>query len=54
MYKRQYLAFVSLWGVLFFSERLDAPIATGILLIVAAGLLVLWQPRRNDVAARAS
>ncbi|MDZ4737259.1 MAG: DMT family transporter [Rhodospirillaceae bacterium] len=49
-----YLAFVSLWGVLFFSERLDAPIATGILLIVAAGLLVLWQPRRNDVAARAS
>ena len=48
-----YLAFASLWGVLFFSERLDAPIATGILLIVAAGLLVLWQPRRNIAAARA-
>jgi drug/metabolite transporter (DMT)-like permease len=48
-----YLAFVSLWGVLLFSERLDAPIATGILLIVAAGLLVLWQPRRNGAAARA-
>ncbi len=45
-----YLAFASLWGVLFFSETLDAPIAAGILLIVSAGLLVLWQPRRSTVA----
>lgn len=43
-----YLAFVSLWGVLFFAERFDAPIAIGILLIVAAGLMVLWQPRRRE------
>jgi drug/metabolite transporter (DMT)-like permease len=48
-----YLAFASLWGVLFFSERLDAPIAIGILAIVAAGLMVLWQPCRNIDAARA-
>jgi drug/metabolite transporter (DMT)-like permease len=48
-----YLSFASLWGVLFFSERLDAPIAIGILAIVAAGLMVLWQPRRNGAEVRA-
>ena len=46
-----YLAFVSLWGVLFFAERFDGPIAIGILLIVAAGLMVLWQPRRRVLDA---
>lgn len=40
-----YLVFASLWGVLFFDERLDAPTLTGIALIVAAGLLVLRRPR---------
>lgn len=49
-----YLAFVSLWGVLFFAERFDAPIAIGILLIVAAGLMVLWQPRRQMSATSAA
>jgi drug/metabolite transporter (DMT)-like permease len=49
-----YLAFVSLWGMLFFSERLDAPVAIGILLIVSAGLLVLWQPRRRAAIAPAA
>jgi len=44
-----YLAFVSLWGVLFFAERFDAPIAIGILLIVAAGLMVLWQKRPREM-----
>ena len=49
-----YLAFVSLWGVLFFAERFDAPIAIGILLIVAAGLMVLWQKRPRSALVPAS
>ncbi len=48
-----YLAFASLWGVLFFQERLDVLTVTGIVLIVAAGLLVLWRPRRRSAMAAA-
>lgn len=46
-----YLVFVSLWGVLFFDERLDMTVALGVLLIISAGLLVLWQPRRLAIGA---
>jgi drug/metabolite transporter (DMT)-like permease len=41
-----YLVFASLWGVIFFGETLDALMIVGIAMIVAAGMLVLWQPRR--------
>jgi len=42
-----YLAFAVLWGVLFFSERLDGASMLGIALIAVAGILVI---RRRDVA----
>ena len=42
-----YLVFAAVWGVLFFSETLDAMAMTGILLIVIAGLIVLKRPRRG-------
>jgi len=48
-----YLAFASLWGVLFFRERLDIPTLAGIFLIVVAGLVVLWQPRQRITPAPA-
>ncbi|MEX2299094.1 MAG: DMT family transporter [Dongiaceae bacterium] len=40
-----YLVFAALWGVLFFSETLDAMTVTGILLIIGAGVIVLRRPR---------
>ncbi|MEX2200982.1 MAG: DMT family transporter [Dongiaceae bacterium] len=46
-----YLVFASLWGVLFFQERLDLLTVTGIVLIVGAGLLVLREQRRPIPAA---
>lgn len=39
-----YLAFSVLWGVLIFSERLDLLSALGIVMIAAAGLLVIRNP----------
>lgn len=45
-----YLVFASLWGVIFFGETLDTLKIVGIAMIVAAGMLVLWQKRRPDAA----
>jgi drug/metabolite transporter (DMT)-like permease len=42
-----YLVFATLWGILFFSETLDGTTATGIAMIVVAGLFVL---RRQQIA----
>jgi drug/metabolite transporter (DMT)-like permease len=39
-----YLVFAAAWGVIFFSERLDVLTITGIVMIIAAGLLVLKGP----------
>jgi len=45
-----YLVFASLWGVIFFGETLDLLMIVGIAMIVAAGMLVLWQKRRPVAA----
>jgi drug/metabolite transporter (DMT)-like permease len=41
-----YLVFAALWGVTFFSERLDRLTVLGIVLIVVAGVVVLRQSSR--------
>lgn len=41
-----YLAFAVLWGVVFFSERLDTASIVGIVLIPVAGIIVLRRQRR--------
>lgn len=41
-----YLAFAVLWGVVFFSERLDTASIVGIVLIPVAGFIVLRRQRR--------
>lgn len=41
-----YLAFALLWGVVFFSERLDTASIVGIVLIPVAGFIVLRRQRR--------
>ena len=46
-----YLVFATLWGILFFSEALDATTAAGIVLIVVAGLFVLRRPQVADPVA---
>lgn len=43
-----YLVFATVWGLMLFSERLDMLTVTGILLIVAAGVLVLRQSGRRS------
>ena len=49
-----YLVFAALWGVIFFGETLDALTIVGIAMIVSAGLLVLWQKRRQPSELPAS
>jgi drug/metabolite transporter (DMT)-like permease len=46
-----YLVFATLWGVLFFSEALDATTGAGIVLIVVAGLFVLRRQQMADSVA---
>ena len=36
-----YLVFAAIWGILFFSEIIDASTLAGMLLIIVAGILVL-------------
>ncbi|WGF89347.1 DMT family transporter [Marinivivus vitaminiproducens] len=48
-----YLVFAAVWGVLFFSETLDAPTAMGILLIILAGIMVVRQKSQRIVTTPA-